>query len=267
MPMTNRQEVMKRVESLNVIDDSLFQKMAEDVGFCEELLSTILGQKVKVLELYKQDSLKNLQGRSVILDARCMLEDGTICIVEVQKANDDDHVKRVRYNTSVVTANITNPGMKFKEVPNIISIFISKFDIFNLGKTVYHIDRTIRETGHVNDNGLQEIYVNTKVDDGTDIAELMRIFKEQGAYDFNKFPKTSTRKKHFLESEGGKEQMCEVVENYAQEVAQKALLEQAELLARGLFEDGVDFKVVKSNLKELTEEKLREIFESVKGTA
>lgn len=36
MPMTNRQEVMKRVEALNVIDDALFQKMAEDAGFCEE---------------------------------------------------------------------------------------------------------------------------------------------------------------------------------------------------------------------------------------
>ena len=35
------------------------KKMAEDAGFCEELLSTILGQQVIILELYKQDSVKN----------------------------------------------------------------------------------------------------------------------------------------------------------------------------------------------------------------
>lgn len=265
MPMTNRQEVMKRVNALNVIDDALFQKMAEDVGFCEELLSTILGQNVTILELYKQDSVKNLQGRSVIIDARCLLEDRTMSIVEVQKENDDDHILRVRYETSCITANITDPGTKFKDVPKVISIFISKFDIFKSGKTVYHIDRTIRETGDINDNGLQEIYVNTKIDDGTDIAELMRIFKEHNAYDFKKFPKTSTRKHQFLESEGGKEQMCEIVENYAQEVANKVALEQAKEAAQTLFKQGASFEMVKSAFKNLTDEMLSEIYESVKG--
>lgn len=90
-----------------------------------------------------QTSIKNLQGRSVVLDALCLLEDGTKCDVEVQKANDDDHVRRVRYNAACVTANTTTAGVNFKEVPNVIMIFISKFDIFNLGKTIYHIDRVI----------------------------------------------------------------------------------------------------------------------------
>ena len=129
MPMVNRQEVMKRVESLNIIDDALFQKMAEDRGFCEEMISTILEQKVKVLKVVPQNSIKNLQGRSVVLDALCTLENGKECNVEVQKANDYNHEKRVRYNASCITANITAPGEKFEKVPDIISIFISKFDI------------------------------------------------------------------------------------------------------------------------------------------
>lgn len=82
------------VEKLNVIDDILFQKMAEDVGFCEEMISTILDQKVKVLEVIPQSSIKNLQGRSVVLDVLCLLEDGRKCNVEVHKKDDDDHVKR-----------------------------------------------------------------------------------------------------------------------------------------------------------------------------
>ena len=59
--------------SLNIIDDTLFQKMAEDKGFCEELLSTVLEQKVIVESIISQNSIKNLQGRSVVLDALCVL--------------------------------------------------------------------------------------------------------------------------------------------------------------------------------------------------
>ena len=84
---TTAQEIVKQ---LNIIDDTLFQKMAEDPGFCEEVISTILMQKVTVIKVTPQNSVKNLQGRSVVLDALCELENGEKCNVEVQKANDDD---------------------------------------------------------------------------------------------------------------------------------------------------------------------------------
>ena len=57
--------------------------------------------------------------------------------------------------------------------------------------------------------------------------------------------------------------MCEVVENYAKQVAE----EQAERYARKLFESGVSFEIVKNSIDALTEEELKEIYESVKGTA
>ena len=49
---TKNASAYKRIEevvaSLNIIDDTLFQKMAGDIGFCEELLSTVLQQKVNI---------------------------------------------------------------------------------------------------------------------------------------------------------------------------------------------------------------------------
>lgn len=257
--MSNTNKIAQVVSSLNVIDDTLFQKMAEDIGFCEELLSTVLGQKVIIEEVIPQDSIKNLQGRSVILDALCVMESGERCNVEVQKSNDDDHQRRVRYNSSCITANITDPGTKFKNVPNVISIFISKFDIFKKKKTVYHVDRVVRESGEVVDNGYREIYVNTKIDDGSDVAELMRIYKKRDAYDYRKFPKTSKRKEEFIKVERGKGEMCEIVENYAREVAEEAAKEAA----RRLFENGVDFQVVCKSMGNLTEAELKAIYEEV----
>ena len=233
-------------------------------------ISTILEQKVVVKEVTPQNSIKNLQGRSVILDALCVLENGEDCNIEMQKADDDNHVKRVRYNTSCITANITNPGSKFEAVPNVIGIYISKFDMFQSEKTVYHIDRIIRETGEIQDNGLREIYVNTKVDDGTDIAELMTIFKDEDAYDFTKFPNTSRRKEQFKKSEGGKKEVCDLVENYARQYAEEVAKEAAEKAikdatdaARKLFENGVSYDVVRVSIATLSDEELQAIYTGV----
>ena len=50
---------------------------------------------------------------------------------------------------------------------------------FIKNRTIYHIDRTIRETNTVVDDGQHEIFVNTKVNDGSDIAELMQCFMQK----------------------------------------------------------------------------------------
>ncbi len=72
--MQEREKVLEIVQQLNIIDDTFFQKMTEDIGFCEEMISTILEQKVTVKSVVPQNSIKNLQGRSVVLDALCMMK-------------------------------------------------------------------------------------------------------------------------------------------------------------------------------------------------
>ncbi|GAA0801929.1 hypothetical protein GCM10008910_32560 [Faecalicatena orotica] len=111
--MKDFNEIRERVERLNIIDDTLFQKMAEDIGFCEEMISTVMNESVKVMQVIPQDTIKNLQGCSVIVDALCEKQDGTFINVEVQKSDNDNHQKRVRYNASCITANITEPGIKY----------------------------------------------------------------------------------------------------------------------------------------------------------
>ena len=52
--MQKKTRVQEIVEQLNIIDDVLFQKMAEDPGFCEETISTIMGQNVTVKDVTPQ---------------------------------------------------------------------------------------------------------------------------------------------------------------------------------------------------------------------
>lgn len=57
--MTKNKRIEEVVASLNIIDDTLFQKMTEDIGFCEELLTTVLQQKVNIESVVPQNSLKH----------------------------------------------------------------------------------------------------------------------------------------------------------------------------------------------------------------
>ena len=137
------------------------------------------------------------------IDALCKLKNKTLVDIEVQKANDDDHQRRIRYNGAVLAANFTKKNTKFKDVPNVIVVFISSFDLFKRGYALYHVDRVIRETKERVENGLSEIYVNAAVKDESNIAELMRIFVELKAYNERMFPVVSNVKKIYKETEEG----------------------------------------------------------------
>lgn len=79
------QRVKRLIKKLNPIDDIIFRKMAENREFCEEILRVFLQDpKLKVLENHSQHSLTSIEGRSVILDAYCVLKDGRGVNVEVQ---------------------------------------------------------------------------------------------------------------------------------------------------------------------------------------
>ena len=63
--------------------------------------------KLIVTDVIFQSSKRNLYGRSVRLDALCTLGNGTLCNIEVQRSDNDDHLRRARYNASVITSKET----------------------------------------------------------------------------------------------------------------------------------------------------------------
>ena len=126
--------------------------------------------------------------------------------------DNDDHQRRVRYNGALLITNLTNPSTKFAEIPDVIVVFISKFDVFKSSRPLYHIDRIIRETGKAVDNGFEEVYVNAEIDDDSDVARLMNVFNTDTAYDDENFPVTSAYKRRYKTTEEGVREMCEVIE-------------------------------------------------------
>ena len=179
--MGNRARIRRDAMSLNPIDDALFQKMAEDRGFCQEILQVILNDKaLQVMDNVPQFMLKNLQGRSCILDVKCTLGDGRIVNAEVQKSDNDDHQRRVRYNAALLTANIAEPGDRFKAIPNVVVVFISKFDMYKSGKALYHVDRIIRENGKMVDNGFRKRLFKTTEEGVNEMCEVIEKYIAEG---------------------------------------------------------------------------------------
>ena len=157
---------------------------------------------------------------NVIDDVLCQDSSGDYFNIEVQKKNDDDHQKRVRFNRSNIDTAFVESGIKYEQLPDVYLIFLTKFDIFREKHTIYHMERVIKETGTVVENGTHEIYVNTAIDDGTEIAKLMQYFKKSAGV-HQKFQKLSKRVQYFKESQKGVTEMCELVEEYAKNMQKR----------------------------------------------
>jgi len=216
------EEKIEQVKNFRPIDDTFFEVMADDIGVCQEMLRIILeDEKLVVKDVIVQSSERNLYGRSVRLDALCILGNGKKCNVEVQRSNKDHHLKRVRFNASVITVRDSQTDDKFEETIDLIVVYISEFDIFKRGRVIYHVDSVIRETQEKVDDGLERVFVNTTVKDETSISEYMGCF-QQKEIDNAKFPKLTNRVHYLKHEEGGVNAVCEIMRKYSEEVAEKA---------------------------------------------
>lgn len=179
--------------------------------------------------------------------------------------------KRVRYNSSNIDTRYTEKGLDFRDIPELYMIYLTKTDVFGGNRTVYHVERTVRETGETVDNGIHEVYINARVDDGTEIARMMRYFRNTQGEEAC-FPRVSGRIRYLKEEEKGVEEMCEAVEQYAKERAEREAREVAKKVtkevtkdvarenARRCFENGLDFDVVANIVIQLTREELQDIY-------
>ena len=247
-------EKLERVKDFRPIDDVFFEVLASNPRVCEEMLRTILeDSKLVVLEVITQASERNIYGRSVRLDALCTLGSGKKVNIEVQRADNDDHFRRARFNASSITVKNSNPGDRFEDVLDLYIVYISEHDFIREGKTTYHIDKVIRETGTVIEDGLEEVFVNTEVYDGTDIAELMKCFKQK-TVDDPRFPVLTKEIRHLKETEGGASAVCEVMQKYMAEERAAGRAEKEAEMAKALRKNGVPEEIIQAAVRQSREQ-------------
>lgn len=162
--------------------------------------------------------MKNLQGRSIRLDIIAIDENGRVYNIEIQRSDRGASIKRARYNSSLLDANVTEPGDDYEKLAETYVIFITENDVLKAGLPIYHIDRTVKETGAMFGDESHIIYVNSQIKDETELGRLMHDFSCTDAKDMH-YEILADRVRYFKEDVKGVETMCRAMEKMRKEAA------------------------------------------------
>ena len=235
-----RQETLKAIGKLNLLDDNLMTLVFDrNIEATELLLNVILQRNdLKVLEVVAQREYKNPMpgGRSITIDIYAKDGKDKVYDIEVQRASAGADVHRARFHSSMIDTKMLKAGQEFNEIHDSYVIFITASDIMGAGCSLYHIDRVVKETGTYFGDGSHIIYVNGGYKDDSDpVGRLMHDFRCLSSVDMF-YPVLAKQVNFFKETEGGQDIMCQVFEDLAEKRADEKVLDEKAKLVKNLME-------------------------------
>ena len=256
-------EDMERLRGFRLLDDDFMNKVFENKACAEFLLQIILQRNdLRVKFAYGQHDIKNLQGRSVRLDILAVDDEDHVYNIEVQRNDKGAGVKRARYNSSLIDANVTEPGDEYEKLNETYVIFITENDVLGGGQPIYHIDRAIKETGALFGDESHILYVNSQVKDDTVLGRLMHDFSCTKADDMI-YPILANRVRYFKEDAKGVAIMCKVMEDMRNEAAREAARLNSIETARELLTLGkLSYEEIAKAVRLLTVDEVKALDES-----
>ena len=225
---TKKKELLEKIKEFRLLDDDSMSKVFEDDYQCTELLLHIIMERsdLKVEETRTQYAIKNLAGRSVRLDIYARDTAGKRYNIEVQRADKGAGAKRARYNSSILDVNSLMAGEEWSCLPETYVIFITENDVLEGNKAIYHVERTVKETGKDFLDGAHILYVNGAYRDESPIGKLMHDFSCKNPDDMY-FKILADKTRYYKENAKGVAAMCkimeELIDNEKKEIALKML--------------------------------------------
>ncbi|MCI8895776.1 MAG: hypothetical protein HFI41_14230 [Lachnospiraceae bacterium] len=115
----------------------------------------------------------------------------------------------------MIDANVTCPGDEYEELAETWVIFITEHDVLGRGLPIYHIERTIQETGEYFGDEAHIIYVNGAYRDVTPLGILMQDFACTDP-DKMQYQVLAERARYFKQDKEGIRRMCKTDGGYAE---------------------------------------------------
>jgi len=172
-----RDDVRKLLSKFILMDDDFMRVVLKDVRCTEYILQTILKKpRLRVKEQVLQEDLKNLQGRSVILDCLCTDESGAVYNIELQNKRYGASPLRARYHAGIIDMHILKAGENFNRLPESYVIFICGKDVLKENRQIYHVKRIIEESGNTFPDKAQIIYINTEKSSDDELGRMIKDF-------------------------------------------------------------------------------------------
>lgn len=146
-PEQRKSEILAKIPTFKLMDDTYMNVFFNEQPELVEFILRILLQKddLKVISSRIQRPLKNIQGRSLILDIDAIDSENTLYDVEVQQENSGADPERARIHTSMIDSNALLPREQFKQLPESYVIFITREDYYHAGLPFYTINRHIEQ--------------------------------------------------------------------------------------------------------------------------
>ena len=143
--------------------------------------------------------------------------------------------------------NTLDPGDRFDQLPESHVIFITEEDIFHDGLPLYHIERTVRETGKQFRDLAKVIYVTASIQEDTELGNLMHDFHCRDAADMHSAV-LAGRVRELKETQKGVSYMCSELRTLREEgLAEGIGIGREEGLAEGR-EEGIGIGLERGKL-------------------
>mgnify|MGYP002508875952 CR=1 FL=1 len=229
------QQDLERLKSLRYIDDDFMTVcLADNFEGVELILRIILGREdIKLKSVRTQELMKNLQGRSAILDVHAIDSTNKEFDVEIQRKDAGAGVKRARHNSSLLDAHILKSGEDTEDIPDSYVIFITENDVMKGSQPIYPVERyvTIGENKVLFGDGSHILYVNGQYRGNDEIGKLMHDFSCTNPNDMN-FEALAEKARYYKQDEKGVAVMCKIMEDMRNEAALDNAKETAERLIK-----------------------------------
>lgn len=213
-----REKMLHQIKEFRLLDDDFMTKCFENNREATELVLRIIlnNPDIRVMSVQTQYNMKNIKGRSLRLDIYATDSEGKKYNIEIQRADAGAGVKRGRYNSSLIDADILPSGYEVDNLPETYVIFITEHDVFGKNKLIYHVDRFIQETEEFFCDGSHIIYVNATYRDDSDLGKLMHDFNCSNPDDMN-YQVLAQTARYYKEDKEGISTMCKAVEDMIRE--------------------------------------------------
>lgn len=258
-----RQKFLRVLAGFRLLDDDFMTAAFQDNLECVDLVLQIILDKpqLKATKVTTQDTLKNLQGRSVRLDIHAFA-DGQEFNIEIQRSGKGAAERRARYNSSLMDANALLAGEDYDKLPESYVIFITETDVLAKGLPLYVVERVVKGINEDFVDGSHIIYVNSSMmDEDTPLGKLMHDFRCMQADDMY-YDVLAERVRYLKETEEGARNMCEAMEMLTDEAEMRGMergMEQGKTaVILGMLKEKLPLEMI-AKVSDISMDKIREI--------
>ena len=176
----------KKLQDLNLMDRFLFSELIENAEAYKIILEIILEREINFNgePVAENEKRKELLGKIARLDVCAIGDDNRVYNAEVQKENENNMHKRMRYYGALMTSKLLPEGtIDYNRLSDLCMIVIAGFDMGGEGKYRYTVRRMYE--GYPDKevyDGEVILYLNTKGKDtagvSNELIAMLEYFEE-----------------------------------------------------------------------------------------